>query len=37
MNGTDFASYGDDNTPYTIRNDMENVIFKCYIQACCFG
>ena len=29
MNDTDFASYGDDNTPYTIRNDMENVISNC--------
>ena len=24
----DFASYADDNTPYTIGNDMEDVIFK---------
>ena len=25
---TDFASYADDNTPYTIENDMEDVILK---------
>ena len=24
----DFASYADDNTPYTIGNDLEDVIFK---------
>ena len=24
----DFASYADDNTPYTIGNDLEVVIFK---------
>ena len=28
MNDTDFASYADDNTPYTIRNNMEDVIFE---------
>ena len=28
MNDTGFASYADDNTPYTIRNNMEDVIFK---------
>ena len=28
MDDIDFASYADDNTPYTIRNDMEDVIFK---------
>ena len=28
MDGINFASYIDDNTPYTIGNDMEDVIFK---------
>ena len=28
MDGIYFASYADDNTPYTIGNDMEDVIFK---------
>ena len=28
MDDTDFASYADDNTPYTIRNDMKDIIFK---------
>ena len=28
MDDIDFASYADDNTPFTIGNDVENVIFK---------
>ena len=28
MDGINFASYADGNTPYTIGNDMEDVIFK---------
>ena len=28
MDDIDFASYADDNTPYTIGNDIENVIFR---------
>ena len=28
MDDIDFASYADDNTPCTIENDMEDVIFK---------
>ena len=28
MDDTDFASYADDNTPYTIGSDIEDVIFK---------
>ena len=28
MDDIDFASYADDNTPCTVRNDMEDVIFK---------
>ena len=28
MDDIDFASYADDNTPYTVRNNMEDVIFK---------
>ena len=28
MDDIDFASYADDNTPFTIGNDTENVIFK---------
>ena len=28
MDGIDFASYADDNTPYTIGSDMEDVIFQ---------
>ena len=28
MNDIDFASYADDNAPYTIGNSMEDVILK---------
>ena len=28
MDGIDFASYADDNTPYTIGSNMEDVIFQ---------
>ena len=28
MDDIDFASYADDNTPYTIGNDMEDVVYK---------
>lgn len=28
MNDTDVWSYADYNTPYTIGNDMEDIIFK---------
>ena len=28
MEDTDFAIYADENTPYTIQNDMEDVMFK---------
>ena len=28
MDGIDFASYAGDNTPYTIGNNREGVIFK---------
>ena len=28
MDDNDFASYADENTPYTIGNDMQDVIFK---------
>ena len=28
MDDTDVASYADDNTPYSIGNDFEDVIFK---------
>ena len=28
MEDIDFAIYADENTPYTIQNDMEDVMFK---------
>ena len=28
MNDVDFASYTDDNTPFFVRNDLNEVIFK---------
>ena len=28
MDDNDFASYAYDSTPYTVRNDMEDVTFK---------
>ena len=28
MNETDFASYADDNTPYVVVNNIEDVIIK---------
>ena len=28
MNDVDFASYADDNTPFFVNNDLDEVIFK---------
>ena len=28
MDDIDFASYADDNTPYTVGNDMEDIVLK---------
>ena len=28
MNDVDFASYADDNTPFFVGNDLDEVIFK---------